>query len=96
MAILGRPHYPNEKPNFTNHEIQLKDGDIFYMFSDGFMDQFGGKKGFKYKASNFQKILLENHNKPMAIQKEMLEDELKNWMKGYEQTDDILVMGVRV
>lgn len=60
------------------------------------MDQFGGKKGFKYKASNFKKTLLENHNKPRAIQKEMLEDELKNWMKGYEQIDDILVMGVRV
>ncbi|MEN8120863.1 MAG: SpoIIE family protein phosphatase [Bacteroidota bacterium] len=88
--------YPNEKPTFTNHEIQLKDGDIFYLFSDGFMDQFGGKKGFKYKAPNFQKVLLENHNKPMAIQKELLEQELKNWMKGHEQTDDILVMGVRI
>ena len=89
-------YYPNEKPTFTNHEIQLKDGDIFYMFSDGYMDQFGGKKGFKYKASNFQKILMENHNKPMVIQKDKLEQELKNWMKGYEQTNDILVMGVRV
>jgi len=89
-------YYPNEKPTFTNHEIQLNDGDIFYLFSDGFMDQFGGKKGFKYKAPNFQKRLLENHNKPMVIQKELLEQELKNWMKGYEQTDDILVMGVRV
>ena len=89
-------YYPNEKTEFTNHEIQLKPNDIFYMFSDGFMDQFGGKKGFKYKSSNFQKLLMENHNKPMVIQKELLEQELKNWMKGYEQTDDILVMGVRV
>ena len=89
-------YYPNEKPTFTNHEIQLNDGDIFYLFSDGFMDQFGGKKGFKYKTGNFQNILVENHNKPMVIQKELLEQELKTWMKGYEQTDDILVMGVRV
>ncbi len=89
-------YYPNEKQSFTNHEIQLKNGDIFYLFSDGYMDQFGGKKGFKYKSSNFQKILTENHNKPMIIQKELLEQELKNWMKGHEQTDDILVMGVRV
>ncbi|MEN8120860.1 MAG: two-component regulator propeller domain-containing protein [Bacteroidota bacterium] len=88
--------YPNEKPTFTNHEIQLKDGDIFYLFSDGFMDQFGGKKGFKYKTGNFQKILYENHRKPMVVQKELLEQELKQWMKSYEQTDDILVMGVRV
>ncbi|RLD83686.1 MAG: hypothetical protein DRJ10_03000 [Bacteroidetes bacterium] len=89
-------YYPNEKPTFTNHEIQLKDGDVFYLFSDGFMDQFGGKKGFKYKASNFQQILFENHGRPMVIQMELLEQELSNWMKGYEQTDDILVMGVRV
>jgi len=89
-------YYPNEKPSFTNHEIQLKDGDIFYLFSDGFMDQFGGKKGFKYKVNNFQKLLSETHQKPMLIQKELLEQELENWMKGYEQTDDILVMGVRV
>jgi len=89
-------YYPNEKSDFSNHEIQLKKGDIFYLFSDGFRDQFGGKKGFKYRASNFQRILVENHNKPMIIQKEMLEDELKSWMNGYEQTDDIIVMGVRV
>ena len=88
--------YPNEKPGFSNHEIQLKKGDIFYLFSDGYMDQFGGKKGFKYKPQNFQKILLEHHDKSMVIQKEILEEELKNWMKGYDQTDDILVMGVRV
>ncbi len=89
-------YYPNEKPSFTNHEIQLKTGDIFYLFSDGFKDQFGGEKGFKYKASNFQNVLIQNHNKPMEIQKEMLELELNTWMEGYEQTDDILVMGVRI
>ena len=88
--------YPNEKPSFSNHEIQLKKGDIFYLFSDGYMDQFGGKKGFKFKTQSFQKILFENHNKPMLTQKEILEQELKNWMQGYDQTDDILVLGVRV
>ena len=88
--------YPNEKPSFTNHDIQLKEGDIFYLFSDGFSDQFGGEKGFKYKTANFKKTLFENHQKPMIIQKELLEQELDNWMKGFEQTDDILVMGVRV
>ena len=88
-------YYPNEKPSFTNHEIQLNDDDIFYLFSDGFVDQFGGKKGFKYKAPNFQKTLIENHNKPMIIQKQLLEEELKIWMQGYNQIDDILVMGVR-
>ena len=89
-------YYPNEKPSFVNHEIQLKNNDIFYLFSDGFADQLGGKKALKYKVSNFQKTLFENHNKPMVIQKEILESELQSWKNGYGQTDDILVMGVRV
>jgi serine phosphatase RsbU (regulator of sigma subunit) len=88
--------YPNEKAEFTNHEIQLKTNDLFYLFSDGYMDQFGGENGMKFNSSQFQRILLGNHDKPMQIQKEKLEQELTNWMKGYEQTDDILVMGVRV
>jgi serine phosphatase RsbU (regulator of sigma subunit) len=89
-------YYPNEKPSFTHHEIQLKSTDVFYLFSDGFADQLGGKKALKYKVSNFQKTIFENHKKPMPIQKEILAQELKDWMKGHDQTDDILVMGVRV
>jgi len=89
-------YYPNERPTFTNHEIQLKPGDTFYLFTDGFSDQLGGKNALKYKGAKFQKILFENNKKPMVIQKELLEQELQSWMKGHEQTDDILVMGVRV
>jgi sigma-B regulation protein RsbU (phosphoserine phosphatase) len=88
--------YPNEKPSFTNHEIQLKEGDILYLFTDGFIDQFGGEKGNKYNVKKLQEKLLEIHEKPMIIQKELLEQELTNWMRGYQQTDDILVMGLRV
>jgi serine phosphatase RsbU (regulator of sigma subunit)/ligand-binding sensor domain-containing protein len=88
--------YPKEIPDFTNHEIKLEEGDVFYLFTDGFIDQFGGRNGFKYKAANFQKFLFENHRKPMVLQREMLEKELSSWMNSYDQTDDILVMGVRV
>ena len=69
---------------------------VHYLFSYGFIDQFGGEKGLKFKSANYKKILFENHSKPMVIQKENLENELDSWMKGYEQTDDILVMGVRI
>lgn len=87
---------PNEKRSFTNHEIQLKEGDVIYLSSDGFMDQFGGSMNHKYMSKNFKRKLLEIHNKPMFVQKELLDDELDKWMGGIEQTDDILVMGVRV
>jgi len=87
-------YYPKET-EFTMHNIQMSKGDVFYIFSDGFVDQFGGR-GDKFLAKNFRKILLEIHSMPMSIQKELLEKELDNWKVGFEQTDDILVMGVRI
>ncbi|MFN8256225.1 MAG: SpoIIE family protein phosphatase [Bacteroidales bacterium] len=88
--------YPNEKPTFSCQEIQLKEENILYLFSDGYKDQFGGEKGMKFNTSNFQKLLFEIHEKPMQVQKEKLENEFNSWMKGHEQTDDVLVLGVRI
>ncbi|RLD66637.1 MAG: hypothetical protein DRI95_06335 [Bacteroidetes bacterium] len=87
--------YHNEKPSFTNHEIPIMDNDIFYLFSDGYADQLGGEKRLKFMHSNFKKKLLAIHNKPMNAQKEILEETIENWKLGIEQTDDILVMGIR-
>jgi serine phosphatase RsbU (regulator of sigma subunit) len=89
-------YYQNEKPSFTNHEIQLKKGDSYYLFSDGYSDQFGGKNNLKIGTTKFQKMLYENHQETMIMQKQILEKELKNWMHESDQTDDILVMGIRV
>ncbi|MFN8254283.1 MAG: two-component regulator propeller domain-containing protein [Bacteroidales bacterium] len=88
--------YPNEKPSFSNFETRLETGDVFYIFTDGFIDQFGGARGFKYKTQNFQQFLKKIHSRPMAIQKELLEQEFENWKDGYEQTDDILILGVKI
>lgn len=88
-------HYAKDK-SFTNHEIQLEIGDTFYIFSDGFIDQIGGKEEKKYLSRRFKELLLEIHEQPMYEQKEILDKTLKNWMEGYCQIDDILVVGVRV
>ena len=87
--------------DFTNQEIQLQKGDILYLFSDGYADQFGGKNGKKLKYSAFQQVLFENTNKPMKQQQEVLEKTLFEWMhpKGkepYEQIDDITVIGIKI
>ncbi len=86
-----------EKESFTNHEINFSKGDSFYIFSDGFIDQFGGEKGRKYKAKNFKKLLNEIHQKDMNEQKQILQDEFTKW-KGqvHPQLDDILVIGFRL
>jgi serine phosphatase RsbU (regulator of sigma subunit) len=76
-------------------EIDVRKGDTFYMFSDGFQDQFGGDRNKKYLKHRFLEKLLEIHTLPMLKQKEILEMHLSEWMKDNVQTDDISVMGIR-
>ncbi len=88
--------YIKEKESFTNNEIDLKKGDTFYIFSDGYVDQFGGEDGSKFKTKNFKQLLLEIHQKPMAEQREILDKRVDEWRGKWEQVDDIIVLGVRV
>jgi serine phosphatase RsbU (regulator of sigma subunit)/Tfp pilus assembly protein PilF len=88
-------HFLGDK-SFTNHEVQLEIGDTFYIFSDGFMDQIGGENDHRFSSDRFKKLLLEIYDQPLYEQKEILEKTLKDWMGTQSQTDDILVIGVRV
>jgi serine phosphatase RsbU (regulator of sigma subunit) len=88
-------YYGEERP-FTNYKIQVKKNDTLYIFSDGFEDQFGGIKGGKYKISNFKKLLANIHNKPMAEQRNIIENEFINWKGPLEQTDDVTILGIKI
>lgn len=81
---------------FTNHIIQYKKGDVVFMFSDGFMDQFGGENGRKLKSKRFQELLLTVHEKPMIEQKNILDNFLKKWKGELDQLDDILIIGMKL
>jgi len=86
-----------EKMNdFTNYTIQLQKGDTIYMFSDGYADQFGGPKGKKFKYKPFKRLLLENVDKPMSEQKELLNTAFEAWKGDLEQIDDVVVLGIRI
>jgi serine phosphatase RsbU (regulator of sigma subunit) len=85
-----------ESSPFTNHEIQLQEGDCIYVFSDGYADQFGGPKGKKFYYKRFKELLVKVSQESMNEQLEILQDTMKNWMGDEEQIDDILVIGVRV
>jgi CheY-like chemotaxis protein/serine phosphatase RsbU (regulator of sigma subunit) len=84
------------KESFYNHEITLQKDDLIYLFSDGFIDQFGGKDGRKYLTCNFKKLLLENHQKPLSEQKQILEKTFEEWKGERKQLDDILVIGFKI
>jgi serine phosphatase RsbU (regulator of sigma subunit) len=81
---------------FTTHEVKMSKGDVFYMFSDGYADQFGGKEGKKFKVSRMKELLLSLQGKPMSEQKRMAEQALEQWKGNFEQIDDVLVIGVRI
>jgi serine phosphatase RsbU (regulator of sigma subunit)/HAMP domain-containing protein len=80
---------------FTDHRIQLQKGDVVYIFSDGYADQFGGPRGKKFLYRRFRELLVEIHGMPMERQKIMLLEALNQWKGAHEQVDDILVIGMR-
>ena len=81
---------------FTNHVIDLLEGDMLYMFSDGYVDQFGGPKKKKLTMRNFAPLLEEIHLKPADEQKAILDERYETWRGELEQIDDVLVMGMRM
>lgn len=82
--------------SFTLHEINMQKGDIFYTLSDGYADQFGGQEGKKFMMKRLKEVLLSIHKKDMKMQGRVLEDTISDWMKGYAQVDDILMMGIKI
>lgn len=88
-------NYRQPKP-FTTHEIDLAKGDTFYIFSDGYVDQFGGEKGKKFKSVNFKQLLLSIQHETMESQRILIDERFESWRAETEQVDDVCVIGVRV
>ncbi|MGZ3867128.1 MAG: PP2C family protein-serine/threonine phosphatase, partial [Bacteroidia bacterium] len=80
---------------FQNHTVPLQKGDTVYISSDGFADQFNNADK-KLMTRRFKEILLSIQHLEMADQEKYLDDFIENWKGGLEQTDDILVIGIRV
>jgi serine phosphatase RsbU (regulator of sigma subunit) len=81
--------------DFEEHQIKVQKNDTLYMFSDGLQDQFGGFEGKKYMISRFRELLHEIQNLTMPAQKDRIEKELSGWQKDFEQTDDMLLIGIK-
>lgn len=85
----------NPKP-FTPHTIQLQELDTLYVFTDGYADQFGGQKNKKFMNKSLKNLLLEIHQQPIQAQKELLLQRFAQWKGNTEQTDDVLIIGLKV
>jgi ligand-binding sensor domain-containing protein/serine phosphatase RsbU (regulator of sigma subunit) len=91
-------HYDKEadKKEFLDEGFQLSSGDIIYMFSDGYPDQFGGPLGKKFKMVRLKNLLRDIHDKPMEEQHNYVKSNFNLWKEDLEQVDDVLFMGLKV
>ncbi len=90
---VGKTEQP--KP-FTTHEIEYKQGSIFYLFTDGYADQFGGAKGKKFKYKQLSEVLLANSTETANVQKERLYNLFEEWKGKHEQVDDVCIIGIKL
>ncbi|MFH1321835.1 MAG: tetratricopeptide repeat protein [Bacteroidota bacterium] len=81
---------------FESHCIDLNKGDMIYIFSDGYQDQFGGDKGKKFMVKKMKELLISFQGMPLAEQREVLQGTIAEWRGKTEQVDDILVIGIGV
>lgn len=91
---IGFDEFMHEK--YTLHNFDLKENDIIYMFTDGFPDQFGGKKNKKFKYSNFKELFRQIAHHPLNYQLELISNTYVEWKGINEQVDDILIIGLKI
>lgn len=85
----------NPRP-FTTHQIEYKQGSTFYLFTDGIADQFGGPNGKKFKYKQLSEVLTKNSTLPMAQQSSIIYKIFEEWKGGFEQIDDVCLIGIKI
>jgi len=81
--------------HFTNHSLELEEGDIVYMCTDGYKDQFGGERGKRFQSKQLRQLFLDNRHKPLSEMPKLLHQTLVKWKGSYDQVDDILILGMK-
>lgn len=88
-------YFQNIPQSFHSRTFKVSKGDMIYIFSDGYPDQFGGPKNTKYKSGPLKDYILEIHKMPLNEQKILLEENFNEWKGDKEQTDDVILMGIK-
>ena len=90
-------HFRKMDTPFTDHMMPIEKGTSIYMFSDGYQDQFGGDSGKKFTIKQLKQVILDNSDKPMRIQSQILQDKYFDWTnEKYKQIDDIIITGFKL
>lgn len=87
---------PDKSKLFVKHDIKVQKGDMLYLSSDGYADQFGGSADKKFMSKRLKKLLCSLYNLPVEAQKEHLEHKFEEWKGENDQIDDVCLMGVRI
>lgn len=95
-SIGGRQLRPDMQIEFTCYDFIYDDNTSIYMFSDGYLDQFGGDNNEKFNTQRFREMILNNRNLPMEEQKDVLAKTMDKWKGNRQQIDDFLVLGVKL
>ncbi len=82
--------------SFTNHTLHLQPGTAFYLFTDGYADQFGGERGKKFMYKKLKELLITTQTKTVKEQKDILVQTYNDWKGELEQIDDVCIIGIRV
>ncbi len=80
---------------FNRSSFTLQKGDILYLFSDGYADQFGGPDNKKFMYRRLRHILLTISKYPLGDQQRILDETITTWMREFEQIDDMMILGIR-
>jgi len=93
---IGEIYSQKDDIEFTNHLIPMDKESTLYMFSDGYPDQFGGTKGKKFMFKKLKQLFIENQNNNQETQTKNLEKRFETWKAETKQTDDVLVIGIKL
>lgn len=88
--------YGDVRKEFRSQKLEVKKGDTFYLFTDGYCDQFGGEEKKKFNRKRFKELLLSAQNMEMDEQESFLQYALNNWKQDEAQVDDVLVIGLKI
>ncbi len=89
-------NYVTTPQPFDKHKLELQEGDRLYLFSDGYIDQFGGKDGKKFKSNNLKKLILSIQEQPIDQHLAVLSKAFYDWQGEFEQIDDVCVLGIEI